>query len=129
MTASAPFVHHIAIYASDFDLSERIFTAALGAIGIEALHREPGVAEYWVPEEARLSFALMRAPRPDGVTRRMHIAFAAEDRAGVDRFDAAAIEAGARSKHAPRFWPEYRAYCTFLRDPDGNNIEALHKEA
>jgi len=129
VTAPAPFVHHIAIYASDFALSERIFTAALGAIGIAALYREPDVAEYWDPEEAHLSFALVRAPRPDGVTRRAHVAFAAADRDGVDRFNAAAIEAGARSKHAPRFWPEYRAYCAFLRDPDGNNIEALHKEA
>lgn len=122
-------MHHLAIYASDFDTSERIFTAALGAIGVEALHRAPGVAEYWLADEARLSFSLEQAPRPDAVTRRVHIAFAAGDRAGVDRFNAAAIGAGARSKHPPRFWPEYRAYCVFLRDPDGNNIEALHKEA
>ena len=39
------------------------------------------------------------------------------------------MAAGAVSRHAPRFWPEYSAYCAFLRDPDGNNIEALHKEA
>ncbi|WP_237330192.1 hypothetical protein [Streptomyces sp. BA2] len=33
------------------------------------------------------------------------------------------------SRHAPRHWPEYRAYCAFVSDPDGNNIEAVHKEA
>ena len=70
----------------------------------------------------------MQAPRDDAVTRRLHIAFAATDRAAVERFHAAAVAAGARSRHAPRFWPEYRAYCAFVRDPDGNNVEAVHKE-
>ena len=128
MTGSVPFVHHLAVIASDFDASERIFTAALGALGIEARYRADGVAEYWRPEEDRLSFSLERARRTSSVTRRVHIAFASPDRAGVDRFHAAAVSAGAVSRHEPRFWPEYRAYCAFLRDPDGNNIEALHKE-
>ncbi|MFD1722387.1 VOC family protein [Amnibacterium endophyticum] len=128
MTNAVPFVHHFAVIASDFEASERIFTAALGALGVEALHRADGVAEYWRPEEDRLSFSLERARHDTSVTRRVHVAFAAEDRAGVDRFHAAAVSAGAVSRHAPRFWPEYRAYCAFLRDPDGNNIEALHKE-
>ena len=38
-------------------------------------------------------------------------------------------DAGGRERVAPRFWPEYRAYCAFVDDPDGNNIEAVHKEA
>ena len=125
MTGSVPFVHHLAVIASDFEASERIFTAALGVLGVEALHRADGVAEYWRPEDDRLSFSLERARLDTSVTRRVHVAFAADDRAGVDRFHDAA---GAVSRHAPRFWPEYRAYCAFLRDPDGNNIEALHKE-
>lgn len=30
--------------------------------------------------------------------------------------------------HAPRLWPEYHAgyYGVFLRDLDGNNVEAVH---
>jgi len=128
MTGTAPFVHHFAVIASDFDVSERIFTAALAALGVEARYRADGIAEYWRPEEDRLSFSVERARHDTSVTRRVHIAFAAEDRAGVDRFHAAAVASGAVPRHAPRFWPEYRAYCTFLRDPDGNNIEALHKE-
>ena len=27
-----------------------------------------------------------------------------------------------------RFGDEYRAYCAFVSDPDGNNVEAVHKE-
>ena len=45
------------------------------------------------------------------------------------RARAAALGAGGTERHAPRHWPEYRAYCAFVSDPDGNNIEAVHKEA
>ena len=129
MTPAPPFVHHLALAASDFAQSERVYTAALAQLGIAALYRAEGVAEYWREDEDRLSFSLEQARRDDAVTRRVHIAFAAADRDAVDRFHAAAVGAGARSRYEPRFWPEYRAYCAFIRDPDGNNIEAVHKEA
>ncbi|WP_369208185.1 VOC family protein [Streptomyces sp. PU-14G] len=59
--------------------------------------------------------------------RELHLAFAAADRAAVDAFHAAAVAAGAEILHAPRLWPEYHAayYGTFVRDPDGNNVEAV----
>ena len=39
-----------------------------------------------------------------------------------------AREAGAEILHEPRIWPEYHPgyYAVFLRDPDGNNVEAVH---
>jgi catechol 2,3-dioxygenase-like lactoylglutathione lyase family enzyme len=126
--SGAPFVHHLAISASDFETSERIFTAALAELGVAPLYRAEGVAEYWRESEDRLSLSLERARHTEAVTRKVHVAFAAPDREAVDRFHLAAVAAGAVSRHAPRYWPEYRAYCAFLRDPDGNNIEAVHKE-
>ena len=34
---------------------------------------------------------------------------------------------GAESLHQPRLWPEYHPgyYGAFVRDPDGNNVEAV----
>jgi catechol 2,3-dioxygenase-like lactoylglutathione lyase family enzyme len=63
----------------------------------------------------------------EGRPRETHIAFAAPDRAAVDAFHKAAVEAGAEVLHAPRVWPEYHAtyYGAFVRDPDGNNVEAV----
>ena len=61
-----------------------------------------------------------------------HIAFSAPDRAAVDAFHAAALAAGAEELHAPKVWPEYHEhyYGAFVRDPDGNNVEAVcHKPA
>lgn len=62
-----------------------------------------------------------------GRPREVHIAFAAADRAGVRAFHAAAVEAGAEVLHEPRVWPEYHPsyYGAFVRDPDGNNVEAV----
>jgi catechol 2,3-dioxygenase-like lactoylglutathione lyase family enzyme len=62
-----------------------------------------------------------------GQAREAHIAFSATDRAGVRAFFAAAVEAGAEVLHEPRLWPEYHPdyYGAFVRDPDGNNVEAV----
>jgi catechol 2,3-dioxygenase-like lactoylglutathione lyase family enzyme len=44
----------------------------------------------------------------------------------VRRFFEAAVAAGAGVLHGPTLWPEYGAdyYAAFVRDPDGNNVEA-----
>lgn len=61
-----------------------------------------------------------------GEPREVHFAFAAADRAAVRAFHAAAVAAGAEVLHAPKVWPEYHEdyYGAFVRDLDGNNIEA-----
>ena len=45
----------------------------------------------------------------------------------VQAFHAAAAGLGAETLHEPRLWPEYHAhyYGAFVRDPDGNNVEAV----
>jgi catechol 2,3-dioxygenase-like lactoylglutathione lyase family enzyme len=59
--------------------------------------------------------------------REMHLAFHAADAAHVRAFYDAAMSLGAESLHEPRIWPEYHAhyYGAFVRDPDGNNVEAV----
>jgi catechol 2,3-dioxygenase-like lactoylglutathione lyase family enzyme len=62
-----------------------------------------------------------------GPNRPAHIAFMAPDRAAVRAFFDAAVAAGTEVLHEPREWPEYHAnyYGAFVRDPDGNNVEAV----
>jgi catechol 2,3-dioxygenase-like lactoylglutathione lyase family enzyme len=59
--------------------------------------------------------------------RECHIAFSAPDRATVRAFFQAATALGAQVLHEPRLWPEYHPnyYGAFVRDPDGNNVEAV----
>ena len=73
--------------------------------------------------------ALLAVPaRRPATAGEVHLAFAAPDRAAVDAVHAAAVAAGFEVLHAPRVFPEYHPgyYGTFLRDPDGNNAEAVH---
>ena len=59
--------------------------------------------------------------------RETHIAFSAPDRPTVRAFYEAAVAAGAEVLHEPRVFPEYHEhyYGAFVRDPDGNNVEAV----
>ena len=66
-----------------------------------------------------------------GAGRELHIAFEADDRAGVRAFFDAAVGVGAEVLHEPRVWPEYDRdyYGAFVRDPDANNVEAVCRTA
>jgi catechol 2,3-dioxygenase-like lactoylglutathione lyase family enzyme len=68
-------------------------------------------------------FVSDEGPAPSG----LHVAFQAHDRETIDRFHAAAIEAGGRDNGAPgerSYHPgDYGAY---VLDPDGTNIEAVY---
>jgi catechol 2,3-dioxygenase-like lactoylglutathione lyase family enzyme len=66
----------------------------------------------------------------DGSTSAVHLAVTAADRAAVDAFYHAALEAGATDNGAPgiraQYHPDY--YGAFVIDLDGNNLEAVcHK--
>jgi catechol 2,3-dioxygenase-like lactoylglutathione lyase family enzyme len=51
----------------------------------------------------------------------------APDRTAVRAFFDAAVAAGADVLHEPQEWPIYHPgyYAAFVRDPDGNNVEAV----
>jgi catechol 2,3-dioxygenase-like lactoylglutathione lyase family enzyme len=68
------------------------------------------------------------SPAEDSGHRPVHLALHAPSREAVDAVFAAAREAGAEILHEPRVWPEYHPgyYGVFFRDPDGNNVEAVH---
>jgi catechol 2,3-dioxygenase-like lactoylglutathione lyase family enzyme len=55
------------------------------------------------------------------------VGFRAADRASVDAFHAAALEAGGSDNGAPGIRPDYHEsyYAAFVLDPEGSNIEAV----
>jgi catechol 2,3-dioxygenase-like lactoylglutathione lyase family enzyme len=112
---------HVGIRASDRESSERFYGTVLATLGIEQAHNDEEVVEWG-------DFDLSGATADNPVTRRLHIAFAAPSRAHVDEFWRAGTDAGARDGGFPGLRPEYRDdyYGAFLRDPDGNNVEAVH---
>ena len=109
-----------------FDLaaSAAFYDTALAPLGARRL-MDFGVAiGYGI--DPKPDFWLGRFDSGDGF-RESHIAFTATDRATVRAFFDAAVAAGAEVLHEPRVRPEYHPnyYGAFVRDPDGNNVEAV----
>ncbi|GAA4559518.1 VOC family protein [Planotetraspora kaengkrachanensis] len=104
--------------------SAAFYDAVLAPLGGRRLMDFGSVIGYGVAQKP--DFWLGQKATGDGF-RESHIAFAAPDRAAVNEFFRIAVDAGAEILHEPRVWPEYHAgyYGAFVRDPDGNNVEAV----
>ena len=66
-------------------------------------------------------------PAADGVNREIHVAFVAPTGTRCAPSSPPRSATGAEVLHEPRVWPEYHPdyYGAFVRDPDGNNVEAV----
>lgn len=115
---------HISIQVGDLDASARFYDAVLGKLGGKRVMEFGPAIGYGA--DGRPTFWINQQMTGDGF-RESHIAFQAADRATVNAFHAAASSIGAEVLHKPRLWPEYHPnyYGVFVRDPDGNNIEAV----
>ena len=115
---------HISVQYADVAASASFYDAVLAPLGGGRLMDFGEVVGYGAG--AKPDFWIGPQATGDGF-RESHIAFSAQDRPTVDAFFAAAVEAGAEVLHEPRLWPEYHAsyYGAFVRDPDGNNVEAV----
>jgi catechol 2,3-dioxygenase-like lactoylglutathione lyase family enzyme len=118
-------VDHVTIGVSDLERSRRFYERALAPLGLaqtRAIDALPNEVEFG-PDGAN-DFAIS-TNYPAGAP--VHIAFAADERAHVDAFHAAALAAGGRDNGAPGPRPEYSPgyYGAFVLDPDGHNVEAV----
>ena len=115
---------HLSIQCSDVAASAAFYDAVLATIGGTRIMDFGEVIGFGVPPNP--DFWLGPRQTGDGF-RESHIAFTAPDRDAVHAFFDAAVAAGAEVLHEPRVWPEYHPnyYGAFVRDPDGNNVEAV----
>ncbi|MFI5053521.1 MAG: VOC family protein [Acidimicrobiia bacterium] len=115
---------HLSIQCDDVQASKAFYDTVLAPLGGGRIMEFGDVIGYGM------------AGKPDfwigpntvgGPNRENHVAFAARDRDTVRAFFDAAVGAGAEVLHEPRLWPEYHGdyYGAFVRDPDGNNVEAV----
>jgi catechol 2,3-dioxygenase-like lactoylglutathione lyase family enzyme len=119
-------IDHISVGVSDLERSARFYAAALAPLGLSRLITRPATIgfgksypEFWI------NFRAGMAPvAPDSGD---HVCLRAQTTAEVDAFHAAALAAGGNSESPPSLRPHDRVryYATFVRDPDGNRIEAV----
>ena len=120
-------IDHISIAVRDLKKGEAFYTALLAPLGMAKLREWPDAAigfgkkypEFWINRRA----AMDRVADDSGA----HICLRAPSAEAVDAFHAAALAAGGTSDGGPGVRPEYHQtyYAAFIRDPDGNRIEAV----
>ena len=116
---------HLSIQCADVATSAAFYDAVLATIGGTRVIDFGGeFIGYGVPPKP--DFFIGPRQTGDGF-RESHIAFVAPNRAAVREWFDVAVQAGAEVLHEPREWPEYHRnyYGAFVRDPDGNNVEAV----
>jgi catechol 2,3-dioxygenase-like lactoylglutathione lyase family enzyme len=117
-------IDHFGILCADFDRSKEFYDKVLGVldysrqmdVGPAVGYGRDGKPDFWIEDGAGRQ-----------VGDPIHFAFAAKDPESVQTFFHTALALGVEPLHEPRLWPEYHAnyYGAFVRDPDGNNIEAV----
>jgi catechol 2,3-dioxygenase-like lactoylglutathione lyase family enzyme len=120
-------IDHFSIGVRDVRRAKNFYDAVLKPLGIEATHvvEDRGqvfAVRYGVDFWIQLPFNKQLASMGNGV----HVAFHAPSRAAVDEFYLAALEKGGAEDGRPGLRSEYHPdyYGAFVRDPDGNKIEA-----
>ena len=119
-------IDHVSVGVRDLDRAARFYEAALMPLGLARLVTRPATIgfgksypEFWI----NLRADMIEVAAESGI----HVCLRAKSAADVDAFHAAALQAGGYSDGAPGLRPHDRVryYAAFVRDPDGNRIEAV----
>ena len=120
-------IDHVSIAVRDLKASARFYERLLATLGMTRLREWPDAAvgygkkypEFWINRRASMA--------PVAADSGVHVCLRARDATMVDAFHAAALSAGGSSDGAPGLRAHYHDgyYAAFIRDPDGNRIEAV----
>ncbi|MEA2922202.1 MAG: hypothetical protein QOF07_2165 [Bradyrhizobium sp.] len=119
-------IDHVSVGVSDLERAARFYELTLAPLGLSRLVTRPAAVgfgksfpEFWI----NFRPGMTEVAADSGV----HICLRARSTADVDAFHAAALGAGGGSDGAPGLRPHDRVryYAAFVRDPDGNRIEAV----
>ncbi len=119
-------LHHVSLGTSDAARAAAFYDPILAVLGMRKICERDGSVDYGT---AAILFSLEKPTdgKPASVGNGVHVAFAAGTRTQVDEFHRVGLAHGGSDAGAPGLRPEYDAhyYGAFVRDPDGNKIEAV----
>jgi catechol 2,3-dioxygenase-like lactoylglutathione lyase family enzyme len=117
-------IDHVTLRASDLDASLPLFTQSFELLDFGGRRFDGDGFHEWN------DFSIAAADEEHPPTEGLHVAFAATSRAQVDAWWEALTNAGHSDDGNPGPRPEYGPayYGAFIRDSDGNSVEAVHHE-
>jgi catechol 2,3-dioxygenase-like lactoylglutathione lyase family enzyme len=117
-------IDHVSIAVRDLGTATRFYESVLAVLGMSKLESRPATVgfgksypEFWINSRSAM------VPADSGA----HVCLRAPNMESVDAFHAAALRGGGVSDGAPALRPQHGEgyYAAFIRDPDGNRIEAV----
>ena len=116
---------HVSIGVADIARSKTFYDAALKPLGYSRLSDGETSLGYGDKSVALWLGASKKPVKPE-LDSGLHFCFVAKDRAAVDAFHAAALEAGGNDNGKPGLRADYgdNYYAAFVIDPDGYRPEA-----
>ncbi|MEK7343990.1 MAG: VOC family protein [Pseudomonadota bacterium] len=119
-------LHHVSLGTADLDRARAFYDPVMRELGLtRTLDVEDAVGYGAGITAFSLNLPADGAAAAPG--NGVHVAFEVERRAAVDAFFRVAVEQGGMAEGEPGLRPHYDAhyYAAFVRDPDGNKIEAV----
>ena len=119
---------HLSITTTDLDRAQLFYDAVLGALGIPRVNRRERAIGYGERQKVDGGAGYLSVYLSTNVVAdNRHWCFRAPGRAAVRAFHAAALAHGGTDDGPPglreNYSPDY--YAAFVRDPDGNRLEAV----
>ena len=118
-------IHHVSLGSNDLVRARAFYDPVMTLLGLRLIEAKDRALLYGTGE-ILFSVEIPADGKPATVGNGVHVAFAAGNRRMVDAFHATGLAYGGTDAGAPQLWlfdPNY--YAAFVRDPDGNKIEAV----
>ncbi len=121
-------ISHVTLGTNDTERSGKFYDEVLGVLGFRRLPKPPGKPPAY--EKGGMPTIYLYEPadgRPATWGNGTHIAFVADTRESVRAFHDAALRLGGSTEGAPGPRPHYGEsyYAAYIRDPDGNKLQAV----
>ena len=118
---------HITLGTNDLDRAAGFYRPVMATLGLSEPFAMAGTVVFGELAGPKLFVVAPFDGSPASHGNGTHAAFIAPDRAAVDAFHAAALAHGGSDEGAPGLRPHYHRnyYAAYVRDPDGNKLQAV----
>jgi catechol 2,3-dioxygenase-like lactoylglutathione lyase family enzyme len=118
---------HITLGTNDWAAARPFWIAVMAALGHPVLFEHEGGIAFGTPNGPKTFIGPAFDGQPARAGNGVHIAYLSPDRDTVDAFHAVALAHGGSDEGAPGLRAQYHPnyYGAYVRDPDGNKLQAV----